>query len=347
MALFSDAAPRAGSPIFVLAPGEVYIPPAGWYNSYPGLANTQRYDARASIWRQAGDPGNNMDTTYYDGQTIRIANTTGCAIAAIVTTAGSGYTTAPTVTPSAGGSVWTAVVGGALSTTVVINTPGAGYVYPPLVLIEQPPAPGVMALATATISNGTVSAITVTSQGAGYLYPPNVAIVNDSRDTSGYGAQATASLTGAGTITAVLCNNHGNPIVSGTVPTLAFSSGSAAATVLMDWVITSVSITAAGAGYTSAAANVTALGAGGYTAAAPAYVGTSVTTDLIKYRPATVAITTNASGGLASAVVADGGRYLSVPTPAIVGAQTYTTVGTLTFTMGGTNTNVLLWPSQQ
>ena len=57
-----------------------------------------------------------------------------------------------------------------------------------------------------------------------------------------------AKLTGAGTIAAVVCVDHGNPITSGTIPTLAFGSGAGAATVLMDWGITTYAIPGPGAG---------------------------------------------------------------------------------------------------
>ena len=347
MALFSDSAPRTGSPLFTLAPGQVYLPPQGWYFVDPSQANTQKYDARAGIWRFAGNPGNNMDTSYFDGTSIRIANTSGCAIAAVVTTAGTGYTTAPTVTASAGASSWTALIGGAVSTTATILTAGSGYLYPPVLLIEQPAFQGVQAEGYTTIANGTISAVTITNQGAGYTLPPVVTLLNDWRDGAGYGGQVSVGLTGSGTVTAVLCTNHGNPITSGTVPTLSFGSGSAAATVVMDWSVTSVSITAAGAGYTSAAANVTAAGAGGFVSSAPAYVGTMDTTDLVAWREAKIGIATSAAGGLTTATIIDGGRYQSIPSPVIYSAQTYTTVGTLTFTMGGLSTTVFLSPAQQ
>ena len=347
MALFSDSAPRTGSPILTLSAGQTYLPPQGWYFVSAGIANIQKFDSRAGIWRYTGDPGNNMDTSYFDGSTVRIANTLGCAVAAIVTTAGSSYTTAPTITPSAGGSTWSAILGGAVSTTATITTVGSGYSYPPILFIEQPPFPGIQATGYTTIANGTVSAVVISNQGAGYTYPPNVSLLNDWRDTTGYGGQVSVGLTGSGTVTAVVCTNHGNPITSGTVPTLSFSSGSAAATVLMDWAVTSVSITAAGAGYTSAAANVTAFGAGGFSTASPAYVGTDTGTDMVRWRQANVGITTSAAGGLTTATVIDGGRYQGIPSPVIVAAQTYTTVGTLTFTMGGASTNIFLSPAQQ
>ena len=350
MPLFTDAAPRLPSPIIRLQAGQTFQPDPGWYwlQTGPG-SELQRYDSRAGIWRYAGDRSPTLDIQYFDGVSVRLANTTGCPIAAVVTTAGSGYTSAPTVAASAGASVWTAIVGGAVSTAAVIAVAGSGYLYPPLLWIDQPPNPGVQATGYTTISGGTISAVTIDNQGAGYLTPPNAVLINDFRDTAGYGGQVNLALTGAQTVTAVVCTNHGNPITSGTVPTLSFSGGggsSAAATAVVDWAVQSVSVTTAGAGYTSAAASAMGVGAGGFISSTPAYVGTASTTDLVRWREAKIALTTNASGGLASAAIIDPGRYQSIPTAAIYAAQTPTTAGVLALTMGGVASTVFLSPAQ-
>ena len=352
MALFSDAAPRVPSAVLRLAPGQVYVPMEGWYWFKPGRATSlQRYDPVGELWRYAGDDSEALRPIYCDGLTVRIANPTGCAVGSVVTNAGSGYTSAPTVTASAGGSSWTAVVGGALSTSATIADAGQSYTYPPLLWIEQPPAPGVQATGYCTVSNGTISAVTIDNQGAGYTYPPNVAVLNDPRDTTGQGGQVSVSLTGAGTVTAVLCNNHGSPITSGTVPTLAFSGGggsAAAATAIMDWCVQSVSITTAGAGYTGTAGALTASGAGGYVIASRAYVGNDDSTRLQRWRAAAIDMTTNASGGMSAVgAIIDGGRYQGIPTPTITAAQTPSTIGALSFVMGGTPTTVFLMPAQK
>lgn len=349
MALFWDAAPRQPSNLLSLAPGQVWTPPTGWYWVKPGrVCCIQRFDPVNQMWRWGGDELASNNMLYFDGETTRLANLSGCAVAATVTTAGSGYTTPPTVTAGAGGSTWTAIVGGAISTAATIAVAGSGYTYPPLLYIEQPPTPGIQAIGHTTISNGTISAVVIDQQGAGYINPPAVAVLNDWRDTTGYGGQVTVALTGAGTVTGVLCTNHGNPITSGTVPTLSFSSGSAAATAIMDWGITSVSVSAAGAGYTSAAATVLATGSGGYVTAAPAYLGGESSNSFQRWRPAKVVIATNASGGLTTPTIIDPGQYQSVPTGAIdASAQNYSTVGTLVLTMGGSTGSVFLSPAQQ
>jgi hypothetical protein len=348
MPLFSDAAPATGSPIFQLAAGQTFQPDPGWYWVHSGLyANLQRYDSRAGVWRYAGAADPYMRQVYFDGTTARLCNPTGCAVAAVVTTAGSGYATAPTVTPSAGASTWQAIVGGAVSTTATITSAGSGYTYPPVLLIEQPPNFGVQATGSVAISNGTISAVTITNQGAGYLYPPNVSLFSDFRDMTGSNGQVSVGLTGAGTVTAVVCTNHGNPITSGTIPTLAFGSGSAAATIVMDWTVTSVSVTTAGAGYSAAASVATAVGAGGFNTSTAAYVGTDTSVEMSAWREAKVAIVTSAAGGLTTPTIIDGGRYSAIPAPAIYSSTTPTTVGALAFTMGGVTADVLLLPMQQ
>lgn len=348
MALFTDAAPRVPSPVLTLAPGQTFAPPLGWY-WFRGSNNSsiQRFDPVAQLWRSTGHDTNLERMLYFDGITTRIANPTGCAVAGSVTTAGSGYTTPPSVTASAGGSAWTAIVGGAISTAAVIGVAGSGYQYPPLLWIEQPPNPGTQATGVITISGGTISAVSITDQGAGYIFPPNVAVLNDWRDTVGYGGAVSVSLTGAGTITAVVCNNHGNPITSGTVPTLAFGSGSAVATVVMDWSIQSTSITTAGAGYTSAAGALTATGAGGFVNATPTYLGSASAVNSMRWWPGVLDVTTNSSGGMTAVTTIDGGRYQGIPTPVITAAQPPTTTGVLAFTMGGSNATVFLMPAQQ
>ena len=104
-----------------------------------------------------------------DGFTRRVANLTGCPVAAVVTTAGTTYTkSGTTITAAAGNSTWQPIIGGLLTLTTV-SVAGSGYKVPPLCIIPAPaPGTGVQATAVAAISSGTVSTITVTNQGAGY-----------------------------------------------------------------------------------------------------------------------------------------------------------------------------------
>lgn len=248
---------------FTLAPGEVWIPPLGdWVvrTSYNG--SFQYLDPTAQIWTS---PGGNWGSFggaryhYSDGLTFRIANQTGCVVGAVMTNAGTGYTSSPTVTASAGGSIWRAVVGGAVSTTVTVTAAGLNYAYPPAALFSAPPTGGVQATGYVTLSSNTVSTVTVTNQGAGYITPPTITFQNDPREglngvTYGYGAVAATSLTGSQTITALLCIDHGTGAQT-TLPTLAFSGGggaSAAATAIMCWNMTGYTVSSGGTGWTTA-----------------------------------------------------------------------------------------------
>src|SRR5271170_2707848 len=232
-----------------LQSGEVYLIPSGRWETKPGIYTTiQEYDPITTIWRSIGagtTDGSNIRIVS-DGTNYRLANQTGCPVGAVVTTAGTGYssTSPPTVTASAGGSVWKVIVGGSINTSVTVSNGGSSYVYPPQVTFSAPPVGGVPASGHCTLSAGAVSTITVDDQGAGYNTPPTVIFTNDPREGqngvgTGSGASAVATLTGSGTVTAVLCLDHGTGGQTA-VPTLTFSSGSAAATAIMCWSITAL-----------------------------------------------------------------------------------------------------------
>ena len=349
--LFQQDAPKLPSGALTLSAGQCFVPPAGWYWFGGGLyANLQRYDSIGQVWRFCGDDGRPVRLVYFDGLTTRVANTTGCVVGAVVTNAGSAYTSAPTVTISAGSASLIAIVGSNISTATTILAGGSGYLYPPILWIEQPPSQGGQAGGVTTISGsgGSISTATITDQGAGYVYPPNVVVLNDPRDTAGSGAQVSVALANAQTVTQVLVTNHGNPITSGTVPTISFSGGGgsgAVATAVMDWSVVSTTVTTAGAGYGNSAA-VTASGAGGYVTTTPAYLGGFNSTGLSRWRQAVIDVTTGAAGGLTTPGIIDGGRYQGIPSPVIMGAGLISTAAVLSLTMGGANTTVFLLPAQ-
>ena len=246
-----------------LSAGEAWLLPAGqWYVDPGTVSALQVYDPLLQIWLQLGTPTNDFKFITSDGVNVRLANQSGCAVGAVITNAGSGYTSAPTVTASSGSSQWRAIVGGSISTTVTITTAGAGYNYPPEVWIAPPPAGGVPATAIATLTSG-VPSITVINQGAGYTTAPAIRLTPDSRESLAAApgptttAYATTTLTGAGTITGLVCTNHGTPVTlayNGTYPTLTITGGggaSGAATPLFNWAATSITVTSAGSGYTN------------------------------------------------------------------------------------------------
>ena len=138
-----------------LAAGETYQPPAGQYLITPGAYTfIQVRNPVTNLWTSIAQTPNSANFVSFDGYNQRLANLTGCALGALVTNVGSGYTSAPTITASAGGSTWQAIVGGAVNTSVTITAGGTGYTYAPTVLISAPGNGGLPATGYATISGG-------------------------------------------------------------------------------------------------------------------------------------------------------------------------------------------------
>lgn len=332
--------------VFELQAGEVALVPSGtWKLAMGRYCKAQEYDPITTIWRDIGDDASGDVYLQSDGANHRVANQTGCAVGALISNPGSAYTAAPTVTPSAGSSIWTAVVGGAVNTTVTVGNGGTNYLYPPQVIFAAPASPGVQATGYATISSGAISSITVTDQGAGYTSAPVISILNDPRDTAGAGGVATCVLTGAGTITALLCTDHGNPVT--TLPTLTLSGGggSGVTTVVqMCWTITSAIVGTAGSGYSTAAGYVEVRGLFGLTTSTAGYTNPQTMLGLVRQRPSKIYVPTNVTGALSAATysavsnILDGGIYAASPGGyAILGNGLITTIAAITFTMGGVN----------
>lgn len=339
-----------------LAAGASYVIPAGSWNVKTGKYLTcQEYDPVMGIWVSIGSDmgaggGQSSSSQRYlnsDGVNFRVANQTGCVVGALITNAGSGYTSAPTIAPTGGSAVFVCIVGGAINTSVTVNNGGTGYLYPPIVVLDAPTVNsgnGIQATATCTISGGAVNAVTVVNQGAGYTTAPNIYFKNDPRDTVGAGAVATATLTGSGTVTGVLVTDHGTAVTS--VPTLNVSGGggsSFAATAIMCWTITAYVVATAGSGYLGAT-EITGLG--GFPSSAAAYTNVSTQSQLVRQRKASIqaalsGVTITATGQ----IVDDGGIYTGVPTAMIVTSPiaTLTTAAGITFTMGGATGSFQLW----
>ena len=332
---------------YALQPGEVkLIPPGAWVLKCGPYTNYQVFDTVTGIWRNVGDGGITVRVES-DGVNHRMSNQGGCAVGALITNAGTGYTSAPAVTASAGASVWQAIVGGAVNTSVTVTNGGTNYVYPPEVDFAAPANPGIPATGYCTLSAGAVSTVTITNQGAGYTGNPAVTFLNDPRDTTGSGAAATTVLTGAGTITGLVATDHGTPLTA--VPTLAFSGGggaSAAATAIMNWSITALAFSG-GTGYT--------VGAGAFgmsyvpmlTAGTAAYINPDSQVRLVRMRPAIIYVPTTATGAPTATgeVIVDGGIYQNVPTALVVqNSGLYPGATTVTLSMGGLNDFSLLLP---
>lgn len=256
-----------------LGAGATYLIPAGTYFVRLGAYTFLQYkDPVLGTWVVKHTAATVHQYILSDGGNWRLANLTGCPIGAIITTGGGAgvYTngigstgagsTNVSITPSAGSSVWTPVVGGVVSTTAVTGAPGSGYLFPPNVIIDAPPLGGIQATAhVSQLSSGTVLAtnIIVDNQGAGYTVAPNVTFVNDSRDTVGAGAAVSLTLTGTGILSAMYPTDHGTPQTSAITFTFAPTGTGTAATAIMNFTVTSYASGTGGSGYATGTAIIT------------------------------------------------------------------------------------------
>jgi len=365
----------------LLLPASTYlIPPGQWFVNIGPYSTLQFLDPVSGLWRSCMQAfQNNVTCIASDGQSYRIANLSGCPIGACVTNAGTGYTSAPVVTASAGGSTWKAIVGGLVNATFTLPTAkGSNYTYAPTIVVQAPPAGGVQATATCTISAGAVNAVTITDQGAGYTTAPTFYFVTDPRDPNnpitfpstttpitpiGVASQsgtyqvgalaATATLTGSGTIGAVVCTDPG--LVRTALPTLSFTGGggaSAAATVLMNWTVTGFTATTGGAGYGNAQPFAVRTIEYANTSATAANTNPAIEKGLTFGRMALVNGSSTAGGAITAtgAVVVDAGiGFQKIPTCVVDfggtgGIAPPTTQAVATATVGGQNDYFYLMP---
>lgn len=335
--------------VMSLAAGAVQLIPAGSWGVGTGLySSLQEFDPVTGIWRNIGnDSGTTFRWINSDGVNFRLANQTGTVVGALVTAAGVGYTSAPVITDSLStGATYTAVLGGAVGTSVTIVNGGTAYTYPPILQISAPPGPGVQATATCTISAGVINAVTIVNQGAGYTNAPTISVLNDPRDSTGKNAILTCILTGAGTVTAVLVSNYGGIGAVTSVPTLTFTGGgfttTAAATAIMCFTTLSYSVTSAGSGYVG---NVLITGLGGFPTTAPSYANTYIQSLLVRQRPAYYGGALSATAlTTAGQVLYDGGIFPGVPTGYVAGftGTAATSAALVGFNVGGATDTVLL-----
>lgn len=370
-----------------LAPGETYLLPpgqgvVGTYASpvqpFTGFTltgqfllnlgpftNLQMYDSVLQTWRnvQAANGGPLFISS--DGQNYRLANTTGAAIGALVLAGGTGLTNGfntVTCTQSAGGGTWNTMVGGAINPTLQIATAGTSYTQRPIIVFNPPQAQGstpyILPTAVAAITGGAISAVTVTNVGAGLVGQPTVTVLPGWSDTTGGGASiaCTAALAGSGTVTAVFTTGNFGTTGLTAVPTLAFSPASTiTATAIMNFTITSISVTAAGAGYGNAQP-VGILAPGGQVAGSAALLTGNPYFDksLVFPRAAAIEATTIASGAvgtagqtLATTTHDPGFGYQKVPNVFVIPGGTggpSTTSAQLAAIVGGQNDVCVLQP---
>lgn len=351
-----------------LPPLASFLFPAGdWQAALGRYTSLEWYDANTGLWRATASWGGGPKSFSSDGTNFRVINRTGGPMGAIVTNAGSGYTSAPVVTASAGNSTWRALVGGALNTTITITTAGT-YTYPPLLIFPPAPSGGITPTAICALSAGAINSVTVLNRGAGLAVAPvgsveitysqlaaylnglqgnRLLIVKDPRETLAGGGVLTCNTTlaGSGTITGVLCTDPGTAAQT-SLPTLTFSGGggaSGAATVIMNWAVTGFTVDTAGVAYGNALPfKVTGVGLFNQSAAAAGDANPQHNLGLTQPRNFLITGTSTAGGAVTAtgAIVEDAGWGIQrVPNGIITagGGALPTTAGAVTMTVGGVN----------
>jgi hypothetical protein len=188
----------AGPFPIALGSGQYVYFPAGNYLVTPGRQSVlQWWDPILSTWRNYSCVPGGSQAISVDGYNYRLINQSGVVQAAAITNAGSGGVNGigPTQTGTTvgfaapGGNGQTAkgyvIIGGALSAPTITQA-GSGFVVPPLILIDPPPAGGIQATATSTISAaGVLNGVTLLNVGAGYTSVPNFYVVPQFLDYPG------------------------------------------------------------------------------------------------------------------------------------------------------------------
>lgn len=329
-----------------LAPGDAIPIPAGSWLIWPGQYSVLQFlDPVTGIWRimPAGERGGPQVITS-DGFTRRIANLTGCPIAARVDNGGTGYTQATaTITASTGSSTWQPIVGGQCS-VISVGTAGASYTMQPLVLIPAPPSPGVAATAVANISAGSVTGVTLTNIGAGYTSIPTAVILPNPADPN-YATITQASVVlgtvGSGKITAALCTNNGAPVTSAPTLTPAGSTGTTATlTAVLLQTLTTLTMVSAGTGYDASTEVQTVGGLAG------AGANTNPAIEMTNFRPRKASVKPTITGGTlaATGTIYDGGLFAvgTAPTAVILTNGVPTTAASVTLGLGSANDTVIM-----
>ena len=198
-----------------------------------------------------------------------------------ITNAGSGYTSAPTVTfsdPPTGTDVatGTAVLNSSGEVdSVTITNAGSGYTSAPTVTFSDPPTGTDVATGTVMFgftSGGGISSITVDMAGSGYTSAPTVAFTGG----GGTGASAIAVL-GDEVVSVTIVPGSGYT----SVPTVTFSAPSSGGVraigraIILNGTLESIEIIVPGSGYTSAP-SIEITGGGGTGASATAELSQEV-----------------------------------------------------------------------
>ena len=363
-----------------LPPGSALQIPAGdWYVSLGMYLVLQYLDPVTNAWITAASGGweGNFLHISSDGFTARVANLTGCVVAASINNAGSGYAQATTTITTtsvalAGGSAPTflPIIGGALiQSGGSLAANGAGYGVPPLVFIPGPPPAsnnangvgGIPANGYPVMSSGTLAGFTFTNQGAGYPSAPPCVILPSPFDPNFLAgssitlASLVVTLTASGSITGVVVTNNGAPLANASLANITLTvggtgSGASLVAVVMQTVV-SATVTGAGVGYSSVTyAGVSSVGG------VPPASAISASSDAFglswKPRPLQAGIqvagtaTTTLTAGQA-ATIFDGGLFEGAPSILLapLSGTAPSTLATLALVMGSRPDIAILQPA--
>ena len=369
----NNAPPDTPSNKVALAPGDTLPVPAGdWLINLGQYCVVQFLDPITNVWTMgpnaAWQGGHKFVVS--DGFNVRVANLTGCPVAAVVEsygTAGTYLQATTTIVATPGNSTWLPIVGGQFGAATIVSN-GAGYGVAPEIFIPPPPPAsnnangvgGIPATAWANIASGTVNGVTFTNPGAGYPSGVTVVLVPSPTDpnlSTGITAATVAfTLTGSGSLTGALCTNPGAPLSNPNQITLTVAGAGTGASLsaMVLQTVTAASVSGAGSGYGTISALLTTVGG------VPAAGSISNNADGLGLawlpRPAQIglAVTAAAGGTLGTQLgtIYDGGLFLTNSAPAFVlstspiTATTVAVVGaTIALTMGSRKDVVTLQPA--
>ena len=244
------------------------------------------------------------------GASVNTVTTTSGVISGVqITSAGSGYTSAPSVAFSGTGSGATgsALLAPAGVASVTVVNGGSGYVSVPSVTFVG--GGGAGAVGVANLSPTSVASVNLTAGGAGYTSPPTISFIGG----GGSGAAATAIMSGD-TVAGIQLTNGGSGYTGPIEVGFTSSSGSGAgATVLYTRTsIASVTVSAVGQYYTSAPSVQVAPGANNSAAATVTLMPYGVSGSAIETFLSRVWIV-NPAPGLYSTIPAGGQYSFSAP----------------------------------
>jgi len=197
-------------------------------------------------------------TATISGDTAPLYNGDGYVVSITITEAGTGYTSAPTVSIAAPdtvinhgtGATATATISDTDVVSITVDSGGSYYDVTPTVTLSAPTTP-YTATVVASVANGVVTALTTTDQGWGYETAPALTIA--APDVTPTTAAFTAVLT-SDAVTSLTIDNAGAGYLTAPTVTIAvdpsivndIATGTA---VLVNDTVSSITITNAGANY--------------------------------------------------------------------------------------------------